>query len=162
MVKLAAHVLQDALITGDRRVALFIMKHATRERHPAEVIARSVIKSLERKSSGGRKPPKERPKAPDPEPVQALPVAPLREMSCPIDNAVAKAGSELRRAVMEEHEVYHAVHRAKAAKRPEGVPSAEHLSPEQRVFLLNRAFRQKQSGNSAANPKDHPSHPNAP
>lgn len=158
LVKLAAHVLQDALITGDRRVALFIMKHATRERHPAEVIARSVIKSLERKSSEQRKPPK----APDPEPAQAAPTLPLSEMSCPIDNAVAKAGSDLRRAVMQEHEVYHAVHRAKPAKRPEGLPSAEHLSPEQRLFLLNRAFRQKQFGTPATTPKDHPSHPNGP
>ena len=50
LVELAVRVLQDALLWGDAGVGLFILKQRTRKRCPAEVLAKGVIKSLERKA----------------------------------------------------------------------------------------------------------------
>ena len=46
--KIATHLLQDVILIGDRRTCLFILRHRTRGHSPSEVLARSVIKSLDR------------------------------------------------------------------------------------------------------------------
>ena len=51
LVELAVRVLQDALLWGDAGVGLFILKQRTRKRCRAEVLAKGVIRSLERKAA---------------------------------------------------------------------------------------------------------------
>ena len=158
LVALAVRVLQDALLWGDAGVGLFILKQRGRGRCPAEVLAKGVIKSLERKAA---KSPSER-ETPQPESVQNSGSVPpvLREMSCPVDNSINRAAAKMRAEVMKEVEIEVAAEIA-VSKRcsPEGrpVPSIEALTSGQ-VSMLMRHY-QSQTGNS---PETEPGQPNAP
>ena len=158
LVDLAVRVLQDALLWGDAGVGLFILKQRGRDRCPAEVLAKGVIKSLERKAP---KPVPER-EAPQAESVQNSGSVPpvLREMSCPVDNSINRAAAKLRAQVMEEVEIEAKAEIAVAKKRQfEGraVPPIEALTSGQ-VSMLMRQY-QSQAGNS---PEREPGQPNAP
>ena len=158
LVDLAVRVLQDALLWGDAGVGLFILKQRGRDRCPAEVLAKGVIRSLERKAA---KPvPKEKP--PQAEPVQNSGTVPptLREMSCPVDNSINRAASKMRAEVMKEVEIEAAAEIAVAKKRQSdgrATPSIEALSSGQ-VSMLMRHY-QSQTGKT---PETKPGQPNAP
>ena len=157
LVDLAVRVLQDALLWGDAGVGLFILKQRGRDRCPAEVLAKGVIKSLERKVA---KAPKR--EAPQAESVQnSGSVSPvLREMSCPVDNSINRAAAKMRAEVMQEVEIEAAAEIAVAKKRQlqgRPVPPIEALSSGQ-VSMLMRHY-QSQTGNS---PETEPGQPNAP
>ena len=158
LVELAVRVLQDALLWGDAGVGLFILKQRGRDRCPAEVLAKGVIKSLERKAA---KSPSER-ETPQPESVQNSGSVPpvLREMSCPVDNSINRAASKMRSEVMKEVEIEAAAEIAVSKKRQSAgrpVPSIEALSSGQ-ISMLMRHY-QSQTGNS---PETEPGQPNAP
>ena len=118
LVELAVRVLQDALLWGDAGVGLFILKQRGRDRCPAEVLAKGVIKSLERKAPRVEKPAPKR-EASQAESVQNTGSVPpvLREMSCPVDNSINRAASKLRAEVMKEVEIEAAAEIAVAKKR---------------------------------------------
>ena len=158
LVELAVRVLQDALLWGDAGVGLFILKQRTRKRCPAEVLAKGVIKSLERKAA---KPALDR-ETSQAESVQNSGSVPpvLREMSCPVDNSINRAAAKMRAEVMNEVEIEAAAEIAVAKKRQsEGrpVPSIEALSSGQVSILMHHY--QSQTGNS---PETEPGQPNAP
>ena len=158
LVDLAVRVLQDALLWGDAGVGLFILKQRDRGHCPAEVLAKGVIKSLERKAASAM--PKE--KAPQEESIQASGSVPpvLREASCPVDNSINRAASKMRAEVMKEVEIEAAAEIAVAKKRQsEGrtAPSIEALSSGQ-VSMLMRHY-QSQTGKP---PETEPGQPNAP
>ena len=162
LVELAVRVLQDALLWGDAGVGLFILKQRGRDRCPAEVLAKGVIKSLERKAarSSAEKPASGKAsQAGSVENSGSVPPV-LREMSCPVDNSINRAASKMRAEVMKEVEIEAAAEIAVANKRQtEGrpVPSIEALSSGQ-VSMLMRRYQSK----SGKPPETEPGQPNAP
>ena len=158
LVDLAVRVLQDALLWGDAGVGLFILKQRGRDRCPAEVLAKGVIKSLERKAA---KPAPER-EASQAESVRNSGFVPpvLREASCPVDNSINRAAAKMRAEVMKEVEIEAAAEIAVAKKRKSQgrtVPKIEALSSGQ-VSMLMRHY-QSQTGKP---PEAEPGQPNAP
>ena len=158
LVALAVRVLQDALLWGDAGVGLFILKQRGRDRCPAEVLAKGVIKSLERKA------PRPAPKreASQAESVQSAGSVPpvLREASCPVDNSINRAAAKMRAEVMKEVEIEAAAEIVVAKKRQSQgrtVPPIEALSSGQ-VSMLMRHY-QSQTGKP---PETEPGQPNAP
>ena len=155
LVELAVRVLQDALLWGDAGVGLFILKQRGRGRCPAEVLAKGVVKSLERKASqvSAKQPPS---KAPQAESVPPVP----RELSCPVDNSINRSASKMRAEVMKEVEIEAAAEIAVSKQRQSDgrtVPKIEALTSGQ-VSMLMRHY-QSQTGKP---PETEPGQPNAP
>ncbi|MEM7173631.1 MAG: hypothetical protein AAF530_25955, partial [Pseudomonadota bacterium] len=139
-------------------VGLFILKQRTRKRCPAEVLAKGVIKSLERKAASAV-PKREASQAESVQNSASVPPV-LREISCPVDNSINRAASKMRAEVMKEVEIEAAAEIAVSKKRKsEGRPVRliENLSSGQ-VSMLMRHY-QSQSGKP---PEKEPGQPNAP
>ena len=168
LVALAIRVLQDAMISGQTGIALFILKQRDRDRCPAEVLANGVIKSLER-SSPKPKPeqasgdPRDRSEAADatqqqrPRPYQ---------LPCPIDSATNRAAASLRAQIMDEVEIEAAAHQGRKVKIKRRSGTANRSRPNTRfspkqLALLASILRPGREAITSP-PEIAPSNPNAP
>jgi hypothetical protein len=125
-------VLEQALAEGDWRCAAFVLTERRLGRNPALTLARRAVARQRRAA----KPPM--PKAPAESAVVCRPAA--SSVYCPASAVVARAGTRLRDAVVEEHAVRHAAEAAagtptEPAPAPSSSPAtmpAVPLAPRQR------------------------------